>query len=176
MALAAVAALPAPARPPALSSLTFIPDRIPTSAGHSLHAPLPPRALQIKEELAAAEARRLAVIAAQPALRLDLPAALQQPPPRLDLCSVCAGRFEKVRLRVGWVGGGSEQLGAVDTVCSQTGQHGLRLVDYLQLACLRSCHALPESSLAMEANCQWPACLPAACLLASLPPVACRQS
>ena len=107
MALAAVAALPAPARPPALSSLTFIPDRIPTSAGHSLHAPLPPRALQIKEELAAAEARRPAVIDAQPALRLDLPAALQQPPPRLDMCSVCAGRFEKV----GHWGAGWAELG-----------------------------------------------------------------
>jgi hypothetical protein len=96
-----LAVLPAPSRP-ALSSLTCITDHIPASAGHSLPAPLPPRALQIKEELAVAQARRPAVIAAQPALRLHLPAALQQPPPRLDICSMCARRFEKVRL--GWGG------------------------------------------------------------------------
>ena len=88
-----------------LSVLSFAVHNI-TSAGHSLTCPrLPPP--QIKEELAAAEARRPALIVAQPGLRLDLPAALQQPPPRLDMCSVCAGRFEKV----GHWGAGGAELG-----------------------------------------------------------------
>ncbi|PRW51065.1 hypothetical protein C2E21_5492 [Chlorella sorokiniana] len=42
------------------------------------------------EDLAAAEARRQPIIAAQPTLHLELPEALQQPPPRLDMCSECA--------------------------------------------------------------------------------------
>ena len=88
-----------------LSVLSFAVHNL-TSAGHSLTCPrLPPP--QIKEELAAAEARRPALIVAQPALRLDLPAALQQPPPRLDMCSVCAGRFQKV----GHWGAGGAELG-----------------------------------------------------------------
>ncbi|KAI7836811.1 hypothetical protein COHA_009355 [Chlorella ohadii] len=53
---------------------------------------------QTKEELAAAEARRPPVLVAQPALHLDLPAALQQPPPRLDMCSACARRIQQAEL------------------------------------------------------------------------------
>ncbi|PRW51170.1 E3 ubiquitin- ligase RNF213-like [Chlorella sorokiniana] len=45
---------------------------------------------QMAEDLAAAEARRQPIIAAQPTLHLELPEALQQPPPRLDMCSECA--------------------------------------------------------------------------------------
>ncbi|PSC73258.1 f-box and wd40 domain [Micractinium conductrix] len=53
---------------------------------------------QIKVELAAAEARRQPVLVAQPALHLDLPAALQQPPPRVDMCSVCGRWIEQMEL------------------------------------------------------------------------------
>ncbi|KAI7837610.1 hypothetical protein COHA_008536 [Chlorella ohadii] len=53
---------------------------------------------QTKEELAAAEARRPPVLVAQPALHLHLPAALQQPPPRLDMCSACARRLQQAEL------------------------------------------------------------------------------
>ncbi|PSC69258.1 expressed protein isoform A [Micractinium conductrix] len=45
---------------------------------------------QVAEELAAAEARRPAALVVQPTLHLDLPEALQHPPPRLDMCSSCA--------------------------------------------------------------------------------------
>ena len=55
--------------------------------------PLP----QLNEEYAAAQARRRAALVAQPTLRLNLPEALQHPPPRLDLCSECAGKIEQVR-------------------------------------------------------------------------------
>ena len=51
---------------------------------------------QMTEELAAAEARRPAVIVAQPTLRLDLPGALQQAPARMDMCSECAKLLQKV--------------------------------------------------------------------------------
>jgi len=34
---------------------------------------------------------------AQPTLRLSLPDALQHPPPRLDMCSKCAQKIERVR-------------------------------------------------------------------------------
>ncbi len=67
-----------------------------------LHASQPalpalrPAPAQVTEELAAAEARRQAVIAAQPALRLALPEALQQAPPRLDMCSECAQMVQQV--------------------------------------------------------------------------------
>lgn len=61
-----------------------------------INRPAPPAALQVKEELAAAEARRPAVIVVEPALHLELAAALQQPPPRLDMCSACAQRIQKV--------------------------------------------------------------------------------
>ena len=57
---------------------------------------------QMAEDLAAAEARRAPVIAVQPTLRLNLPEALQQAPPRLDMCSECAQYVQKVRRRVGW--------------------------------------------------------------------------
>ncbi|KAL4447526.1 hypothetical protein ABPG75_004745 [Micractinium tetrahymenae] len=53
---------------------------------------------QITEELAAAEAWRPAGIVAQPTLRLDLPGALQQPPPRVDMCSGCAGWIQELEL------------------------------------------------------------------------------
>ncbi|PRW57158.1 hypothetical protein C2E21_4338 [Chlorella sorokiniana] len=49
------------------------------------------------EDLAAAEARRLPVIAAQPTLRLELPEALQQAPSRLDMCSKCARAVQQQR-------------------------------------------------------------------------------
>lgn len=45
---------------------------------------------QMKEMMAAVEARRPLVIAGQPAVHLDLPKVLQHPPLRLDMCSVCA--------------------------------------------------------------------------------------
>ena len=51
---------------------------------------------QMAEDLAAAEARRLPVIAVQPTLRLELPETLQQAPPRLDMCSKCAQYVQKV--------------------------------------------------------------------------------
>ena len=93
---ALVPALP-PVCPPALSCshlVSALPSRlVPTSAGHCLPPPAP---LQVREELAAAEARRPAVIAAQPSLRLNLPEALQQAPPRLDMCSKCARQLEQV--------------------------------------------------------------------------------
>jgi hypothetical protein len=55
-------------------------------------------AQQMAEDLAAAEARRLPVIAAQPTLRLELPEALQQAPSRLDMCSKCARAVQQVEL------------------------------------------------------------------------------
>ena len=55
-----------------------------------------PDASQVKEELVAAKERRPPVRLAEPALHLDLPAALQQPPPRLDMCSACARLIEQV--------------------------------------------------------------------------------
>ncbi|PRW56979.1 hypothetical protein C2E21_4339 [Chlorella sorokiniana] len=48
------------------------------------------------EDLAAAEARHLPVIAAQPTLRLELPEALQQAPSRLDMCSKCARAVQQL--------------------------------------------------------------------------------
>ncbi len=60
---------------------------------------LPP--LQVKEELAAAYARRTPVLVAEPALCLELPEELQQPPPRLDMCSACARLIQEVRVRHG---------------------------------------------------------------------------
>ncbi|PSC74215.1 N-acyl-phosphatidylethanolamine-hydrolyzing phospholipase D [Micractinium conductrix] len=51
---------------------------------------------QVTEELAALDARRPAFIAVQPALHLDLPEALQQHPPRLDMCSKCADWIEQM--------------------------------------------------------------------------------
>lgn len=59
---------------------------------------------QITEELTAAEARRPAVLVAQPTLRLDLSRALQQAPARVDMCSACAGLVQKVS-ESRWVGG-----------------------------------------------------------------------
>ena len=109
---------------PSLVSLPFPSFLVPTPAGHCL--PLPPP-LQIREELAAAEARRPAVIAAQPALRLNLPQALQQAPPRLDMCSVCARRLEQVG-RVGW------WCGSVWRRFSVRAQHGWRSEDHLHAA------------------------------------------
>ncbi|KAI7838444.1 hypothetical protein COHA_007707 [Chlorella ohadii] len=53
---------------------------------------------QWTEELAAAEARRQPVIAAQPTLRLDLTEALQQAPPRLDMCAACARMLQQVEV------------------------------------------------------------------------------
>ncbi|PSC75789.1 hypothetical protein C2E20_1529 [Micractinium conductrix] len=50
------------------------------------------------EELAAAQARRPAVIAAEPTLHLDLSGALQQQPPRLDMCRACARWLEQLEL------------------------------------------------------------------------------
>ena len=44
-------------------------------------------------------------VAVQPALRLDLPEALQQQPPWLDLCRACAKQLEEV--------GGRERQGNV---------------------------------------------------------------
>ena len=61
---------------------------------------------QMAEGLAAAEARRLADFAVQPTLRLELPEALQQAPPRLDMCSECAKFVQQVgRGGSGGVGG-----------------------------------------------------------------------
>ena len=57
----------------------------------------PPR--QLKEHLAAAEARRAAARVVRPTLRLNLPEELQQQPSRLDMCSKCAGSISLVR---GW--------------------------------------------------------------------------
>ena len=138
-ALAGVAGLPAaapiscpPARPPACPPAILLPPcrsalpsrLVPTSIGHCLPPPPP---LQVREELAAAEARRPAVIAAQPSLRLNLPEALQQAPPRLDMWSVCARRLEQVG-RVGW------WCGSVWRRFSVRAQHGWRSGDHLHLA------------------------------------------
>lgn len=64
----------------------------------ALHDYYNQRIQQITEELAAAEARRPAVIAARPAVHLDLPEPLQQQPPRLDMCRKCAGWIEQMEL------------------------------------------------------------------------------
>lgn len=61
----------------------------------SRHAVLAPR-LQMAENLAAAEARRRPALLVQPTFRLILPEALQHPPPRVDMCSVCAQKLEEV--------------------------------------------------------------------------------
>lgn len=53
---------------------------------------------QFAEMLAAAEARRVEVVVAQPSLRLQLPEALQQSPPRLDMCSKCARSLEEIEV------------------------------------------------------------------------------
>ena len=82
----------------------------------SLQPPLPcPACLppaQKAEELAAAEARRPPVIVAQPTLHLELPEALQQAPPRLDMCSECARTVQEVRRRKEGAGKGGEEGGA----------------------------------------------------------------
>ena len=67
----------------------------PLATTPALPCPVLPPA-QMAEDLAAAEARRPAVIAAQPTLRLELPEALQQAPPRLDMCSECATLVQQV--------------------------------------------------------------------------------
>lgn len=54
---------------------------------------------QVSEELAAAEARRPAALMVQPTVRLALPEALQQQPPRVDMCSGCAESLLKAELR-----------------------------------------------------------------------------
>ncbi|KAI7845009.1 hypothetical protein COHA_001375 [Chlorella ohadii] len=56
---------------------------------------------QSSEELAAAHARRPAVIAAEPMLRLELSGTLQQVPPRMDMCSECAQLLEQLELTEG---------------------------------------------------------------------------
>ncbi|PSC75663.1 enzyme of the cupin superfamily isoform B [Micractinium conductrix] len=53
------------------------------------------------EELAAAEARRPAVIAAEPTLHIDLSEALQQQQPRVDMCRACARWLEQMELTEG---------------------------------------------------------------------------
>jgi hypothetical protein len=53
---------------------------------------------QREEDLAAAEARRMEVVAVQPTVRLELPEALQQAPPRLDMCSECAQNVQQMEL------------------------------------------------------------------------------
>jgi hypothetical protein len=53
---------------------------------------------QREEDLAAAEARRMEVVAAQPTLRLELPEALQQAPARLDMCSECSQNVQQMEL------------------------------------------------------------------------------
>lgn len=89
---------PAPARPPAFTRLapSLFPFHGPASSPHHHQGTPFPASPQIKVELAAAEARRQPVLVAQPALHLDLPAALQQPPPRVDMCSVCGRWIEQV--------------------------------------------------------------------------------
>ena len=51
---------------------------------------------QLAEQLAADESGQPHASAVQPTLRLNLPEALQQQPPWLDLCSWCANRLQKV--------------------------------------------------------------------------------
>ena len=65
-----------------------------------LPCPAPPAPAQMAEDLAAAEARRRPVIAAQPTLHLELPDALRRAPPRLDMCSECAQNVQQVGRRV----------------------------------------------------------------------------
>lgn len=65
---------------------------------------------QVEEELAAAKARRPAVIAARPAVHLILPEALQQQPPRLDMCRECARWIEKRELAEDWCRAEAEYL------------------------------------------------------------------
>ena len=90
-ALAVLPASPPPCIAAILSSaLCWCPYSLSCSA---FPAPSSP---QIKEELASVKAQRPTVIVAQPALHLDLPKALQQPPSRLDMCSKCADWIEKV--------------------------------------------------------------------------------
>ena len=82
---------------PQVASPTFpAPAARPYLTGSTLPAPYP---LQGTEELAAAQARRPAVIAAEPTLHLDLSGALQQQPPRLDMCRACARWLEQVGRR-----------------------------------------------------------------------------
>ena len=91
----------APARP-ALPRPTNIPCICGPVLPPQQHVPCFPLLLQGTEEFAAAEARRPAVIAAEPTLHLDLSGALQQQPPRLDMCLKCARLLEQVgRWRAG---------------------------------------------------------------------------
>ncbi|KAI7845262.1 hypothetical protein COHA_001304 [Chlorella ohadii] len=53
---------------------------------------------QLAEQLAADESGQPHASAVQPTLRLNLPEALQQQPPWLDLCSWCANRLQKNEL------------------------------------------------------------------------------
>ena len=88
---------------------------------------------QLAEDLAAAEARRPPVIAVQPTLHLELPEALQQAPPRLDMCSECAKFVEQV----GGAGAG-------------VGGRGLSM-SY-------GCHGMPEPGPSTSAEPEPPAC------------------
>ena len=67
-----------------------------SAATPALPCPVLPAFAQMAEDLAATEARRPPVIAAQPTLRLELPETLQQAPPRLDMCSECAKFVQQV--------------------------------------------------------------------------------
>lgn len=72
---------------------------LPIANPHPKTCLTPPRA-QVAEELAAAEARRPAALVVQPTLHLDLPEALQHPPPRLDMCSSCALLVKEVSVGI----------------------------------------------------------------------------
>ena len=118
---------------------------------------------QLTEELAAAQARRQAVIAAQPALRLHLPEALQQVPPRLDWCSECAQMVQQVGrgcARQGW-GGATRADGALPGPWPSP--HRLPA----PLACRWSCVRSPAGIMQTlsETQCSSGACMPRPLLL-----------
>ena len=110
---------------------------------HLISSTLPaPYPLQGTEELAAAEARRPAVIAAEPTLHIDLSEALQQQQPRVDMCRACARWLEQVGRR------GAGRI--VKKASCHTGESALRPFEHRQLALFRPAF----SSLAFP-SCRW---------------------